>query len=429
MSATAQHKTRTLWLLGALHTFTHIYNVALLPLYLLIQRDLHLAGVGQATSLVTVLMLSYFVPSYWMGILADKFSRKKLLAFGLALNGAAFVALAFAPNYAWAVAACAAAGLGGSFYHPPATAMIARLFPENTGRAFGLVGIGAGLGFCIGPLFSGWRAGMLEAAHGAAAWREPVLELGILGVAMAALFAWLADEEKVLPTCSRQASATVAPELPTASRQRVEKLFPTKTLYAFFFAAAFAFGLRDFAGAAMGSLGSLFLQKARGFSTADAGIALACLNLVSAIGNPLFGRFSDGGRKRWLAALLVLSALLVAVFPHAPVRATIPLLAAYGFFFMPTFPVVEALLMQSVPDAVRGRIYGMFITVGGLVGQLAHWLAGEAVKRMGDGAQHTENYFPLYATLAALLLLTTLGLPCLNAIAKREQSAIGNPKS
>jgi MFS family permease len=415
MSATAQHKTRTLWLLGALHTFTHIYNVALLPLYLLIQRDLRLTGEGQTTSLVTVLMLSYFVPSYWMGILADKFSRKKLLAFGLALNGAAFVALAFAPDYAWAMAACAAAGLGGSFYHPPATAMIARLFPENTGRAFGLVGIGAGLGFCLGPLFSGWRAGMLEAALGAAAWREPVLELGLLGMAMAGLFAWLADEEKVLPTSVEK--------LP-----RAQNLFPTKMLYVFFFAAAFAFGLRDFAGAAMGSLGSLFLQKARGFSTADAGIALACLNLVSAIGNPLFGRWSDGGRKRWMTALLILSALLVAIFPHAPVRATIPLLAAYGFFFMPTFPVVEALLMQSVPDAVRGRIYGMFITIGGLVGQLAHWLAGEAVKRMGEGAHHAENYFPLYTTLAALLLLTLLGLPCLNAIARREQSAIGNPK-
>ena len=35
MSADAQHKTRTLWLLGMLHAMTHIFNVALLPLYLL----------------------------------------------------------------------------------------------------------------------------------------------------------------------------------------------------------------------------------------------------------------------------------------------------------------------------------------------------------------------------------------------------------
>ena len=65
----------------------------------------------------------YFVPSYPMGVLADKVSRKNLLGLGLALNGFGFVALAFAPNYAWCLVAVALAGFGGSFYHPAATAM------------------------------------------------------------------------------------------------------------------------------------------------------------------------------------------------------------------------------------------------------------------------------------------------------------------
>ncbi|MCX6895963.1 MAG: MFS transporter [Verrucomicrobia bacterium] len=407
MSADAQHKTRTLWLLGMLHVFTHIYNVALLPLYLLIKRDFGFASEGQATSLVTILMLAYFVPSYWQGILADKFNRKKLLTFGLALNGIAFVALAYAPNYACAVAAVVVAGLGGSFYHPAATAMIARLFPASTGKAFGLVGIGAGLGFCFGPVFSGWRAGMLEAARGAAAWREPVLELGILGLLAAGIFWWLADEEKPLPAGARK----IIPG---------DKLFPTRALYVFFYAAAFAFGLRDFAGASMGSLGSLFLQQARGFDTRATGLALCVMFLASAVGNPLLGRLSDSGRKRWMTTVLILAALLVAAFPHVPVGATLPMFAAYGFFFMASYPMVEALLMESVPDAVRGRIYGMFITVGGLVGQLSHWIVGDQVKRMGAAAHEPGSYFLLYAALAGLLLLTLAGLPCLHAIRKRE---------
>jgi MFS family permease len=407
MSADQNHKTRTLWLLGVLHAFTHIYNVALLPLYLLIKRDFAFAGEGQATSLVTILMLSYFVPSYWMGILADRLNRKKLLGYGLALNGVGFIALSFAPNYACAVAAVIVAGLGGSFYHPAATAMIARMFPTSTGKAFGLVGIGAGAGFCIGPLFTGWRAGMLEATHGAAAWREPILELGVLGIAMAALFMWLADEEKSLPPGERKA-------------EHAENLFPTAALYFFFFAAAFAFGLRDFGGASMGSLGSLFLQKARGFDTRAAGLALSGLFLASAVGNPIFGKLSDGGRKRWLATVLVIAASLAVIFPHVPVRWAIPTLLTYGFFFMASYPMVEALLMESVPDAVRGRIYGMFITIGGLVGQLSHWVVGIQVRHMGDDARVVENYFPLYVCIAALLLLTLLGLPCLHAIRKRE---------
>src|SRR5438552_10601117 len=96
------------------------------------------------------MMLAYFVPSYGMGVLADRFSRKKLLVVGLAINGLGYVGLAFAPAYGWALACVTIAGLGGSFFHPAATSMVARLFPSNTGKALGLVGVGASIGFFIG---------------------------------------------------------------------------------------------------------------------------------------------------------------------------------------------------------------------------------------------------------------------------------------
>src|SRR5215510_2735096 len=94
-----RHKTRMLWVSGVLHAFTHVYQVALMPLYLLIQRDLKLQSVSQATLLLTVMMVAYFVPSYPMGILADRWNRKKLLGWGLGLNALGFAALALAPNY------------------------------------------------------------------------------------------------------------------------------------------------------------------------------------------------------------------------------------------------------------------------------------------------------------------------------------------
>src|SRR4051812_40243435 len=84
--AAASHRTRTLILVIVLHAFTHVYQVALMPLYLPIRDSLHLSGVEQATLLLTVMYVAYFLPSYGMGILADRFSRKKLLAWGLAVN-------------------------------------------------------------------------------------------------------------------------------------------------------------------------------------------------------------------------------------------------------------------------------------------------------------------------------------------------------
>ena len=87
---------------------------------------------------------------------------------------------------------------------------------------------------------------------------------------------------------------------------------------------------------------------------------------------------------------------------------------------MASYPMIEAMLMESVPDAVRGRVFGLFITIGGLLGNLSHWLAGDAVKRLGQRAATIEGYFPLYYTLAAFVVISLLGLVGLNALRKRE---------
>lgn len=408
MSADASHKTRTLWLAGALHAFTHVYHVALMPLYLLVQRDFGFDSVGKATSFMTVMMLAYFVPSYPLGVLADRVNRKKLLGYGLTINALGFVGLSFAPNYAWALAAMVVAGFGGSFYHPAATAMVARLFPVGTGRALGLVGIGASIGFFLGPIYTGWRAGMLEPVLGAAAWRKPVLELGVLGLIMAAVFAWLAENEKPAPGAPARKSAPV------------DKLFPTFALAVLFVVSSFMFSLRDFAGTSMGSLGSLFLQKAHGFDLRWTGLALSGIFLAGIISNPLFGHLSDRGRIRWTMLVLVIAAALIAIFPRVPAGWAIPTFALYGFFFMASYPMIEAALMESVPDSVRGRVFGFFITVGGLLGNLSHWMVGVAVKRLGDAAHEPSGYFGIYAMLAGMVLVSLLGLPCLHAIRKRE---------
>jgi MFS family permease len=392
-----------LWLCGALHAFTHIYQVALMPLYLLIQRDLGLSSVEHATLLLTLMMLAYFLPSYGMGVLADRFSRKKLLAAGLAVNGLGYVGLAFAQNYAWAVACVMIAGLGGSFFHPAATSMVAGLFPANTGKALGLIGVGASVGFFIGPLYSGWRADR-------SGWHAPVLELGVAGVFMAGLFAWLAQEE---PRRVRSSEKSV-PRL---------KLFATPALCLLFIAMSFLLGLRDFTGFSMGSLGSLFLQNACGFDLKQTGMALSAIFLASVVSNPLFGHLSDRGRIRWTCAVLLVAVALIAIFPRVPAQWLIPTFALYGFFFMASYPMTEAALMEAVPEALRGRAFGFFITLAGLIGNLSHWKVGNWVKGLGANAHSAHAYYSLYGQLALLLLLSLLGLPCLHAIRKREKAA------
>ena len=49
-----------------------------------------------------------------------------------------------------------------------------------------------------------------------------------------------------------------------------------------------------------------------------------------------------------------------------------------------------------------------------------HWIVGERVKHMGEAARSAPSYFSTYYGLAALVLLTLGGLPCLKAIRKHE---------
>jgi MFS family permease len=411
MVTTSPHHTRTLWLIGALHAFTHLSSVILLPLYLPIVRDLKLSGENEATALVSVIMVSYFLPSYLMGVLADKVSRKGLLGWGLALNALGFIGLSQAPSYGWAIAACVLAGFGGSFFHPAATALIARLFPIGTGRALGRIGIGASVGFAIGPTYAGWRAE-------AAGWRQPVLEFGILGLVMAVAFWWLGESAPSVP--KKSAAAAPASPLKLGSSQTRVPMFHGAVPWILFLFAALFFTLRDFAGFGMGSLGSLFLQHVHHFSLKETGLTLSGLFLASAISNPLFGSLSDKHRTGWIAFVLIAAAILVAVVPFVPPGSIVFVLLAYGFFLMASYPMVEAALMQVVPDAVRGRVFGLWITIGGLISNLSHWIIGTWVKSLGPAADVESSYYPAYGLLAAFVLVSIGGAFCLRALAKRQ---------
>ena len=417
MSHDESHRSRTLALTTALHAFTHIYQMALVPLYLPMQAFYRRDSVDDATLLVTALLVAYFLPSYAMGVMADRFSRKKLLTVGLLINSLGFIGLAFAPSYPLALACVIVAGLGGSFFHPAATALVAQLYPGTTGRALGTLGIGASVGFCLGPLYAGWRAQMTGD------WRWPVAELGVAGLVMAALFAWLADEHPA----ERRSPTRPDQSIPTkhAGPEAGAPMFPTPALWLMFLAAAFIFLLRDFAGSSMSTVGSLFLQKAHGFDLGRTGLTISVLFVASAISNPLFGHFSDRARLRWAATLILISSGFVAAFPHVPVAWVVPVLLVYGFFFLASYPIVEAALMEAVPNAVRGRVFGLFITIGGLLGNLSHFIVGKWVESFGARKTEVAAYYPLYGWLAVFLLVSLLGLPCLRALRNREQAFNG----
>ena len=399
-------KKRTLALLTLLHGFTHLYHVALLPLFLRIKDDFKLPTTDEATLLLTVLMLAYYAPSYIAGELSDRFSRKWLLTIGLALNGLGFVLLALAPSYPLAMAAVVLAGLGGTLYHPSGMAMVGDLFHGKGGRAFGIVGIGGGAGFFLGPLYTGWRADMTGD------WRAPLLELGLAGIVAAIIFCLLA---KRIPRTQNTESTTRKP------------LFPTTATLAVFAVAIFAFGIRDMGGNGVSTLGSLFLQKVHGWDLTKTGFALSLIFLAAIISNPLFGHLSDryGNRPTWIILTLTLGAVVAIFIPRVAVDWTITIFVVHGFFFMACYPMIEALMMEAVDPAVRGRAVGVYLTVSGGAGTVAHWLCGRWVDGMANDTVSTA-YHGYYVLLAALMMVTLAGVAGLEWIRRQRVTEVAN---
>jgi hypothetical protein len=68
-------------------------------------------------------------------------------------------------------------------------------------------------------------------------------------------------------------------------------------------------------------------------------------------------------------------------------------------------------------------VFGLFVMGGGVIGNLSHWLVGAKVKQLGAAAYSVNTYFPIYAVVAFLMLVSLTGLLCLPAIQRREGPA------
>jgi MFS family permease len=87
---------------------------------------------------------------------------------------------------------------------------------------------------------------------------------------------------------------------------------------------------------------------------------------------------------------------------------------------MASYPIVETAVMESVHKSVRGRAFGFFITIGGVVGNLAHWIMGLWVERLGARASVASAYYPIYGALAFFIVVSLVGLPLMHQLRRAE---------
>ncbi|TFG48163.1 MAG: MFS transporter, partial [Candidatus Brocadiia bacterium] len=120
-----------------------------------------LENVGDITTRVTIIYVSYAVANFFSGVFAKRFSLKLILFFGMLLMSIATMLNAFIPadSFNTTVFLILLMGLGGGTYHPAANTLITSCYEGKPGHAIGMLSIGAAAGFIIAP-FVGEHIGL-----------------------------------------------------------------------------------------------------------------------------------------------------------------------------------------------------------------------------------------------------------------------------
>ena len=164
--------TAVFWLMLAINAANYLDRFVAVAVGPTLKAEFHLTDhdIGVLTS---AFLLVYTIAAIPLGLLADRLSRPRIVAAGVAVWSVASTLTAFVRGFGGLVATRAAVGIGEASYFPAGTALLSGYFPRAArARVMSRWGtgqlIGIALAFALGGLFSftlgptqGWRAAFL----------------------------------------------------------------------------------------------------------------------------------------------------------------------------------------------------------------------------------------------------------------------------
>lgn len=370
---------RVISLVGAAHLMSHIYQLALPPLFPLLAHDLDVSYTALGL-LVSVFSIAAVLGQVPMGFVVDRIGGGKVLIGGLVVQGAAIAAVAATTSYWSLLLVIAVAGLAHSVYHPADYAILSRAVPEGRlGRAYTLHSFSGHIGTAIAP-------GLMIGLAALWDWRAAFLLVGLAGVAVALvlmpfghMLRGAEDESGPADTAPAQAGASG-----TGIGAGAALLFtaPIMLCFAFFVILNMAFtGIRTFAPSALVEMYALPLATANG--------ALTGFVIGAAIGILAGGVIADRIGARGLTAAIgligagVLLILLGGV--SLPVAAIVGVLTLTGFLRGIVQGTRDLMVHAATPPGAHGKVFA-FVSTGGHVGTAAMPLVFGWILDSGDPA-------------------------------------------
>lgn len=318
----------------------------------LFKQDLQLTDAQTAWPL-TAFIVVYMLASPLFGALAERHSRRVLIAFGVASWSLATAAAAFSTGFTSLLIARAAVGVGEAAYATLAPSVLADFFPpERRNRVFTVFYVATPVGSAIGFILGG----LLGEHYG---WRTAFLAVGLPGLLVAALALLMKDPV-------RGAFDEKPPE-PVSWPQALRALAKNR-IYVITVAG---YTLVTFATGGIADWFPTFLSRVRKMPLSEADLAIGVSAVVGGLLGTAFGgwladRLARVTRQPYLAVsgLAMLPAVVLTAFAlfffRAPMAIVGCVLAAQLCLWMYNSPI-NALLVNSVDPGLRARAFGLSI--------------------------------------------------------------------
>jgi MFS transporter, Spinster family, sphingosine-1-phosphate transporter len=354
-----KYQFRLLAVLALINFVNFAARQVFVPLIPMLRTQLSISD-EQLGSLQTLLLIVLALGSIPSGFLADRFSRKAIIATGILLWSVATFAGGFATSFTVLLLARSFVGFGEAAYAPAAQSMISGSFPqERRASAQAIFASGMLLGGACGQVVGG----IIAPRYG---WQMALFVVAATGILPAiALFG--------------------VQEPPRGPRSDVVPIFRILSVPAFLSMIAGGICI-TFASVSLIHWGVDFAVNYKDFSLREASVALSIITLVSLILGVLCGGYvADKLQKRFsygrliaigMALLLATPFLLLAIQSEEKQTVLIGLFIA-GFFMSWYHGPVTAVIHDMMPRRAHSSSIGVYMFATQLIGGLGPQVIGK----------------------------------------------------
>jgi MFS family permease len=315
------------------------------------------------------------------GWIIDRFGPRRLMLAGIVMGGVALIGLSRMTSmwqfYLFYLFNALGYMCGGPL---PNQVLVSRWFNKARGKAMGIIYLGIGVGGMLVPQV----ARGLTSHYG---WRDALMVLGILMIAVAFPMAWFVKEHP-------ETTAAIRKEETKTPFGNILKSWPFYLL---------VIGSMCSIGAVAGTSQNikLFLSIDLKYAQENAANVLSIVLASSIIGRLLMGWLADKIQKKYVMILIYsLVALSIPLLYFATTPGVIYLFAfIFGVALGGDYMIIPLMAAELFGVKVMGRVMGLVITMDGLAEALAPMLAAYLRDQTGSYA----NGF------AALIILAVIG--------------------